>query len=45
MEQADVQHLRTAIGWLELGNHFDANKEFERITPALRAHLDVLEAR
>lgn len=38
-------HLRAAQGWLELGNHLEANDELERITPQLRAHPDVLEVR
>ena len=41
----DSHHLLAAQGWLELGNHLEANEELERITPELRAHPDVLEVR
>jgi tetratricopeptide (TPR) repeat protein len=41
----DSHHLRAAQGWLELGNHLEANEELERIRPQLRAHPDVLEVR
>ena len=39
---SDVYHLRAAEGWLDLGNHLEANEELERISPELRAHPDVL---
>lgn len=45
MTSPDSHHLRAAIGWLELGNWREANEELEKITPALRAHPNVLEAR
>src|SRR5262245_23684325 len=32
-------------GWLELGNHLEANEELEKITASLRAHPDVIELR
>jgi tetratricopeptide (TPR) repeat protein len=41
----DSHHLAAAQGWLELGNHIEANAELERIAPTLRAHPDVLEVR
>jgi tetratricopeptide (TPR) repeat protein len=41
----DNQHLEAAEGWLELGNHLEANEELEKITPQLRAHPYVLEIR
>jgi len=41
----DMFHLRAASGWLELGNHLEANEELEKIEPKLRAHPDVLEIR
>ena len=41
----DVHHLRAAEGWLELGNHLEANRELEAITPLLRAHPTVLIVR
>ena len=30
----DTHHLRAALGWLELGNHVEANAELEQITRA-----------
>ena len=45
LEIPDLHHLRAAIGWLELGNHSEANVELENISAALRAHPDVLEVR
>src|SRR5206468_379285 len=41
----DRLHLQAAQGWLELGNHLEADKELDEITPQLRAHPDVLEVR
>lgn len=41
----DTHHLLAAQGWLELGNHLEADKELDEITPKLRAHPDVLEIR
>jgi tetratricopeptide (TPR) repeat protein len=37
--------LRAAQGWIELGDHLEADKELDEITPQLRAHPDVLEVR
>jgi len=42
LEPPDSHHLRAAQGWLELGNHLEADKELDGITPELRAHPDVL---
>ena len=42
---ADRLHLRSAEGWLELGDWQSANDELESITPLLRAHPDVLKLR
>jgi len=44
-EPPDSHHYRAAIGWLELGNHLEANEELELISPLNRAHPDVLELR
>lgn len=44
-DNANKFHLHAAQGWLELGNHVEANAELENITPELRAHPDVLEVR
>jgi hypothetical protein len=41
----DSHHLSAAIGWLELGNHGEANEELEKISPALRTHPEVLRVR
>ena len=41
----DCLHLQAAQGWLELGDHLEADKELDEITPQLRAHPDVLEVR
>ena len=38
-------HLQAAQGWLELGNHLEANEELENITPQFRSHPAVLELR
>ena len=43
LEHPDVHHLRAAQGWLELGNHLEADKELDEIAPELRAHPDVLD--
>jgi len=45
LEQPDSFHLSAAIGWLGLGNWQEANEELGKISPALRAHPDVLEVR
>jgi tetratricopeptide (TPR) repeat protein len=45
LDHPDSLHLQAAQGWLELGNHLEANEELEQIKPELRAHPDVLEIR
>ena len=45
LEPPDSFHLSAAQGWLELGNHLEANEELEKIAPLFRAHPDVLEIR
>jgi hypothetical protein len=45
LEPPDIYHLRSAVGWLELGKPIEANEELENITPQLRAHPDVLKVR
>jgi tetratricopeptide (TPR) repeat protein len=45
LSAADKHHWRAAQGWLELGNHLEANEELEKIEAAARAHPDVLELR
>src|ERR1051326_1329281 len=44
-QRPDSLHLGAAKGWLELGNHLEANEELEKITAKLRAHPDVVELR
>ena len=38
-------HLAAVQGWLVLGNHLEASKELEQITPQKRAPADVLQVR
>ena len=45
LEHPDSLHLQAAQGWLELGNHLEADAELEKITPQLRAHPMVLTVR
>ena len=45
LQPPDSHHLLAAQGWLELGNHVEANQELENIAPTLRAHPYVLEMR
>lgn len=45
IEPPDIMYLRAAEGWLELGNHVEANQELEQLTPALHAHPDVMKTR
>jgi tetratricopeptide (TPR) repeat protein len=45
LEGQDKRHLESAEGWIGLGNYKEANAELEEITPTMRAHPDVLEAR
>src|SRR6266478_4090747 len=39
----DSLHVLAAQGWLELGNHQEADEELEKIAVSLRSHPDVLE--
>ncbi len=45
LEHPDTFHLQAALGWLELGNHLEADQELDNITSEFRAHPDVLEVR
>jgi tetratricopeptide (TPR) repeat protein len=45
LEHPDDLHLEAAQGWLELGDHLEANEELERISPDMRVHPDVLNVR
>jgi predicted Zn-dependent protease len=41
----DCHHLRAAEGWLELGDHLEANEELKKITLPCRFHPQVLLVR
>jgi tetratricopeptide (TPR) repeat protein len=41
----DSHHLNAAQGWLELGNHSEANEELAKISASLVNHPEVLEVR
>ena len=45
LKPPDSHHLSAAEGWLELGNHLEADAELDCITPKLRIHPDVLRLR
>ena len=45
LQPPDSHHLSSAIGWLGLGNHIEANEELANITPQNRAHPSVLAVR
>lgn len=45
LSDSNKMRLRTADGWLELGDHVDAFEELERVVPLNRAHPDVLKLR
>ncbi|MDB6025333.1 MAG: hypothetical protein JWM68_1556 [Verrucomicrobiales bacterium] len=45
LQPPDSHHFNAAAGWLELGDHMEANEELEKITPGLRAHPEVLKIR
>ena len=45
LSPGDARHLEAAQGWLELGNHLEANEELEKIAADWRSHPDVLEVR
>jgi hypothetical protein len=40
-----ARQVKAAMGWLELGDHLEANEELERIEPGLRGHPEVLDVR
>jgi tetratricopeptide (TPR) repeat protein len=45
LDITDLRHVIAAEGWLELGNHLEANAELEQISASTRAHPEVLEIR
>ena len=45
LQPPDTFHLQAAQGWIELGNHEEANEELKLIDAPLRVHPDVLEVR
>jgi hypothetical protein len=43
---SQAQHcLNASKGWFELGNHIEANRELDKVAPALRIHPEILEMR
>ncbi len=42
VQPPDSLHIQAAQGWLELGNHVEANEELEKVTPRMRNHPEVL---
>ena len=42
LEPPDSLHLQAAQGWLELGNHAEAEAELDNITASSREHPDVI---
>lgn len=45
LDPPDRFHVEAAKGWLQLGNHREANEELERITAVNRGHPEVLRVR
>ena len=45
LRQPDLQFLRAAVGWLELGNAAEALVELDQLSEPLQSHPDVLETR
>jgi len=45
LQQPDSLHLQAAEGWVGLGDFNTANDELEQISPAFRAHPNVLQLR
>ncbi len=45
LEPPDSLHLQAAQGWLELGNHVEAEVELAKIAPRRQTHPAVLEVR
>jgi tetratricopeptide (TPR) repeat protein len=45
LDPSDAFYLQAAQGWLELGDHVEAAKELENVTPELHGHPAVLKLR
>jgi len=45
LSETDQRHLLAAQGWVELGNHIEADSELDKIVNEYRVHPDVLEVR
>ena len=45
LQPPNAMHLLATQGWLELGNHIEANVELEKIAPQSQTHPDVEEVR
>jgi hypothetical protein len=41
----DSLYFQAAQGWLELGDHIEANEELDKVTASLRAHPTVARAK
>jgi hypothetical protein len=42
LEPPDSIHLEAAQGWLELGNHIEADEELEKTSPVCEPTLDIV---
>ena len=40
-EMSNLGHIEAEQGWLELGNHVEANEELEKIAARNRAHPEL----
>jgi hypothetical protein len=45
LHHPDLQYLKAAIGWLELGNAAEALAELDQLSEPVQSHPDVLETR
>ncbi|HYG22870.1 MAG TPA: tetratricopeptide repeat protein [Verrucomicrobiae bacterium] len=45
LEAPDIHHLSAAVGWAELGNLEEAEKDLNRVSAVRQCHPDVLEVR
>lgn len=45
LQPPDSHHIDAAPGWLDLGNHIEADAELDNIAASSRAHPDVLNVR
>jgi predicted Zn-dependent protease len=45
LQPPDSHHVHAAQGWVELGNHIEADAELDNVAANLRTHPDVLKVR